>query len=55
MRRETPDPHARPHDASHDEPHVDAQKPRDVVLEQQAAQATEELERPTTTKRKPIV
>ena len=47
MRREPPDPHARPHDASHDEPHVDAQKPRDVVLEQQASQATEELERPT--------
>ena len=31
------------HASSHDEPDVDAQKPRDVVLEQQASQAVEEL------------
>lgn len=40
-------PHAPPHGASRDEPRVDAQKSRDVVLEQQADQATEELERAT--------
>ena len=55
MHRERFDPREQPRDASHasshasshDEPDVDAQKPRDVVLEQQASQATEELERPT--------